>query len=313
MNKLLFLFVVSILSQGAMAEVDVLYGEDNRRDVYQTPNMMHRMLARSTAAMIHASLFVKNQQGAYSLRGVPSLQQAINLCSQEAFASQPAAASCSGFLVGPDTLVTAGHCYIMNSTAEQSCKSFAWVFDFDMKSPSHDPTRFIPENNIYLCKQVIKAELNNRMDFAIIKLDRPVVGRAPLKFRQAGRIHEATPLVVIGHPTGIPTKISIGGRVTRNADMTQFSTTLDTFHGNSGSAVFNATNGLIEGILIQGKNDYIPSNPRNKNSCVVVNRCENNGINCLGGIEEGAVKWGEVVLRIETIAPLLRNVLTQAR
>jgi hypothetical protein len=115
--------------------------------------------------------------------------------------------------------------------------------------------------------------------------------------------------VVIGHPTGLPTKISPEGKITRNVEKYTFSANLDTFHGNSGSAVFDANTGVVEGILIQGRNDYVPSRSNDPKSCMIVNKCDENGKRCSAGNEGGTVAFGEVVLRIETIAGRVKEAL----
>jgi V8-like Glu-specific endopeptidase len=301
------------LALHADAGVNVIYGRDNRQDVYQVMNPLHRRLALSTAGMVSAASFQKSARpNVFDLKGVKTLERGQNICPTEAFAEQPTAATCSGFLVGPDTLITAGHCYKSFATPEQVCRSFVWVFDLDMKSPSHNPLRDIPVSNVYLCKEVVHAELSPTADFAVIKLDRPVVGREPLRFRTSGRVSSSTSLVVIGHPSGLPTKVSSAGRVTKNEDPTRFSTTLDTFHGNSGSAVFDANSGLVEGILIQGKTDYIPASQGDPSSCLVVNKCDENGGNCLSGTESGPIQWGEVVLRLDQVLPHIQRSLNKA-
>lgn len=283
----------------ANASIKVIYGEDNRKDVYQVSNAMHLTLAQATAGMIHLGKVAKSPSaGVLDLSNTSTLEAGQNVCPTEAFSQQLTAATCSGFLVGPDTLVTAGHCFKSFETPESVCKSFAWVFDYNMTSETHDPTKDISIKNVYLCKKVVVAKLDSNDDYAVIKLDRKVLGREPLKFRTSGKIADTTSLVVIGHPSGLPTKISDGGKVTRNVENTRFSTTLDTFHGNSGSAVFDSKTGIIEGILIQGKNDYRPSISGNPWSCKVVNKCSDNGTNCSAGQDNGGVMWGEVVLRI---------------
>lgn len=283
----------------ANASIKVIYGEDNRKDVYQVSNALHLKLTQSTAGMIHLGKVAKTATaGVLDLSNVPTLEAGQNICPTEAFSQQLTAPTCSGFLVGPDTLVTAGHCYKSFDTPENVCKSFAWVFDYNMKSEEHDPTKGISIKNVYLCKKVVMAKLDANLDYAVIKLDRKVLGREPLKFRTTGKIADTSSLVVVGHPSGLPTKISDAGKVTRNIEPTRFSTTLDTFHGNSGSAVFDSTTGVLEGILIQGKNDYRPSISGNPFSCKVVNQCDDNGSNCSAGPDNGPVVWGEVVLRI---------------
>lgn len=306
MKLFLGLTTLFLITFDAFASVKVIYGKDNRQDLYQANNALHKVLAQSTAGMVHAGHFIRSaKEGYFDLQEVPTLEAGQNVCANEAYAQQLTAATCSGFLVGPRTLVTAGHCYTSFDTAENVCKKFAWVFDYDMKSAKHDPTRGIPMSNIYLCKKVVAAQLNSQTDFAVIQLDRPVTGRAPLKIRTAGKLSDSASLVVIGHPSGLPTKIAGDGKITRNSDLNTFATTLDTFHGNSGSAVFDATTGVVEGILIQGKTDYVPSLKSNPNSCKVLNKCDDFGAKCTYGMENGPVKFGEVVLRIETIASII--------
>lgn len=301
MKKLLALTTLA-LATNATAGIDVIYGKDNRQDIYQVTDALHKKLARSSAAMIPVNAFAKSsKQNFFDLKGVPTLERGQNVCASENFAQQPVAATCSGFLVGPDTIVTAGHCYKSFATPEQVCKSFAWVFGYEKASASQDPLKDIAITNVYLCKEVVEAQLSATTDFAVIKLDRPVVGREPLKFRTSGKVANNTSLVVIGNPTGLPTKVSPAGKITRNVDATRFSTTLDTFHGNSGSAVFDAKTGVIEGVLIQGKNDYMPSKKDDPKSCLVVNKCDDNGNNCSAGFEAGPIQWGEVVLRIDQV------------
>jgi V8-like Glu-specific endopeptidase len=292
----------------ANANFDVVYGQDNRLDLYRVTNSLHLTLAASTAGMIPINQIQRSSTpNTFELIGTKTLQEAENVCSGEAYADQPVAPICSGFLVGPDLLVTAGHCYKSFSTPENVCKSFAWVFDYSMKSAGSVPTKNIPLQNIYLCKTVVESQLTPTMDFTIIRLDRKVVGRAPLKIRDSGKVSNSTEFMVIGHPTGLPTKISPHGKITKNTETTTISTTLDTFHGNSGSAVFDAKTGQVEGILIQGKTDYRPSIRGNENSCKTVNKCDENAQHCSYGEEGGTIANGEVVLRIEAIAAKIKK------
>ncbi len=302
------LTLLSVTPAFAVAlEMDVVYGTDNRQEVHQA-SPLHRALSQSTAGMIPLNILKKSSApNTFEIGTLRTLRDAENLCSGEAYADQPTAPICSGFLVGPDLLVTAGHCYKSFSTPENVCKSFAWVFDYKMSPGGANPNKNISLQNVYLCKSIVEAQLSPTMDFSIIRLDRKVVGRNPLKIRESGKVNSATELVVIGHPTGLPTKVSPKGKITKNSEVTTISTTLDTFHGNSGSAVFDAATGLVEGILIQGKTDYRPSIPGNENSCKVVNKCDENARNCAFGNEGGPIANGEVVLRIGVIAGKIKQ------
>jgi V8-like Glu-specific endopeptidase len=108
-------------------------------------------------------------------------------------------------------------------------------------------------------------------DYAFIELDRKVNDRQPLKVRKTGKISKGASLVVIGHPTGLPTKIADGANV-RTLQGKFFVANLDTFGGNSGSAVFNAETEEVEGILVRGETDYVYNSSL---GCQVPNVCSN--------------------------------------
>lgn len=295
--------LVLITSLQVSASNKVVYGEDNRKDVAQVSNPLFLKLASATAAMVKKSQII-NEGSGFSLNFQETLETGnSNVCPSERFSQQPIGALCSGFLVGPDTLITAGHCFDLRmmgySTPEAVCQSFSWVFNYSVNSSNRNPLKgFLPQD-VYSCKKVIKTILSDSQDFAVIQLDRKVVGHEPLKFRSSGKIPDSAKLLVIGHPDGLPSKISDGGKILNNSGSTSFVTTLDTFHGNSGSAVFDATTGVIEGILIQGKTDYTPSS-NGFMSCSVVNVCNEDGLNCVADPTNRNFREpkGETVLRI---------------
>ncbi|CAM9745860.1 unnamed protein product, partial [Chrysoparadoxa australica] len=263
----------------------VIYGDDNRRDVFEVTNPMFLEMARSTAALISTSNLSRSGTTT-KVRG-SALGSARNLCDSEPFKEQPAAANCSGFLVAPNILVTAGHC-IRN---ESQCKGYGYVFGFE--TTTNGQTEYsVPSENVYNCKTLVKTVLNNwgdKMDYAVVELDRPVTGRRPMPFRKTGKVQTGEELVVIGHPSGLPTKIADGAFVRNNSNEVYFSANLDTYGGNSGSAVFNVQTGEIEGILVRGENDYV----RGSNNCTVSNLCPMDGCR------------GEDVTRITNVAEIM--------
>ena len=109
----------------AQAKQKVIYGDDNRRDVYEVTNPMFLEMARSTAALISN----RNLSRSGNMTKVfgRKLGDARRLCQDEPFRDQIASANCSGFLVAPNILVTAGHC-IRN---ESQCNSYSYVFGFE--------------------------------------------------------------------------------------------------------------------------------------------------------------------------------------
>ena len=270
--------VLLLSSMTASAQVmspKVIYGEDDRLDLYEVSDPALVELARSTAAMvpngeIDMPLRSRRWFGPRSKVGPmisgPSLES-LGICPTERFAAQPTAASCSGFLVSDKLLVTAGHCI----TDASDCRNHKWVFDY--KANSADSTSVsLKTENIYNCKKIVETVLDpvTKNDYAVIELDRRVRDRSPLQLRKSGKISEGESIVVIGHPTGLPTKVAAGASV-RSLQGAYFVGNLDTFGGNSGSAVFNAQTLEVEGILVRGETDYVAG----PSGCRVSYRVEN--------------------------------------
>lgn len=241
----------------------IIYGEDNRVDVFESKNPVFQELSKSTAAMIKDiylnEIFLSDQ---IRISGQTLVDE--GMCSTERFSKQLFVADCSGFLVSEDTLVTAGHCVEYLS----DCSYTSWVFDYKVES-SDQKDIFVPQNSIYKCTSIISRDFNpyTKNDYAYVKLDRKVTNRRPLKFRTSGKVSVGDELVVIGHPTGLPTKIADGAKV-RSVSNIYFMANLDTYGGNSGSAVFNVKTEEVEGILVRGGQDYIAAG-----SCLVSNVC----------------------------------------
>lgn len=256
------------LAAPAFAQVDgqVIYGSDDRIDVYQTENSKLRSLADSTVALMQASS-IQNEGGVAKLQTEP-YGTGNGLCKEEPFYDQVTAAFCSGSLVAPDVIMTAGHCV----TSQENCAGIKFVFGFAVKEKDKMPDS-VPAKDVYGCKQLLgREQINDGQDWALVKLDRPVTGHAVLKLNKTGVITNKTPIVVIGHPAGLPTKIAGGAEVRDASKNGYFVANLDTYGGNSGSAVFNAKTGLVEGILVRGEQDYVY-----KGSCRVSNVCPADG------------------------------------
>lgn len=297
MKKLLVLMFLTLVSFRAFSvgldlvdrgPTKSIYGPDNRVLVGDSTNETYRLWAESTAAMLPKEAIGNLLEG-YSFTSNYKLKKRMNLCKDEKFADQVAVALCSGFLVGKDLLVTAGHCV----KSLEDCKNRRWVFDYRAdKLIKTDEVVVLPNKNIYRCKKVVsrrydlkevpvvpfgfaedligryfseeyarvnrerKVKLKSKHDYAVIQLDRAVTDREPLKFRKKGKISNDAELVMIGHPSGLPTVIADGATVRNNKEYYYFKANTDSFAGNSGSAVINADSGEVEGILVRGKTDY---------------------------------------------------------
>ncbi|MBL7644841.1 MAG: trypsin-like peptidase domain-containing protein [Candidatus Hydrogenedentes bacterium] len=232
----------------------VVYGTDDRRDVFEETDADRRALADSTCALVDASNLTEAEDGTFALQTYDYDYYGFEPCEGEPFASQPVAAYCTAFVVGPDLIATAGHCY-----SDSDLPYARFVFGFRMIDGETPRTTF-DADEVYTGVEVVARQLEGDFDYAVIRVDRPIVapGARILRLRGAGTIPEGTRVGVIGHPAGLPTKIAFGDNsVVRASDeVGYFVTNLDTFGGNSGSPVFNADTGLVEGILVRGEEDF---------------------------------------------------------
>lgn len=270
----------------------VIYGNDDRLDLFDVVGTQWHAKAESTVALIQGSKVKAAATGGYSIT-TSKYGASQGLCTSEPFFEQVTSAFCSGSLIGPDLIMTAGHCI----RSASSCQSTKFVFNFAYKVKGEDP-KTVGEDDVYSCKELIHSELNNSTmnDYAIVRLDRPVVGRTPLAIRQSGGVAEGDSLVVIGHPSGLPTKVADGAIVRNNSPQYYFVSNLDTYGGNSGSAVFNKDTGIVEGILVRGATDF-----KYQNGCYVSNVCSDEG--CRG---EDVTRVTEVLKHVDEseLAPL---------
>ena len=243
----------------------IIYGKDDRYEVDKYPNKEFRGLAKSVAGMIKSSKLKKRIADADFYRFTKqTAEDRFELCEEEPYRKQYSLPICSGFLVAPDVLVTAGHCI----EDQIDCDNYKWVFEFK------EGTEKIAKKNVYSCKKIFERDLYaskwKLKDYAVIQLDRPAEDRTPLTFRRKGKAKIGNKLVVIGHPSGLPMKITDNGKIQRmNKEEIwkpistlfkkryYFNANLDTYSGNSGSPVFNRKTKTVEGILVQGGEDYV--------------------------------------------------------
>ena len=237
----------------------VIYGEDDRLDVYQVTdsNLLH--LAQAACVVVFTGEIQNNGDGTYTLLTAPWVSYQGNpLCEDEPFRGQQTLGFCSGYLVGEDIVITAGHCVGFNGVA--SCGTTAFVFNFEQVDESTPPPSVVPEDQVYFCSEIISTQLGDGHDYSVVRLDRPVQDRIPLDIRREGSVALGDPLVVVGHPVTLPKKIA-GGAVVKDPNGTSpwFAANLDTYAGNSGSLVANLIDHRVEGILVRGQSDFTTS------------------------------------------------------
>ncbi len=266
-KTILVIALCYFLSPIAIAKIQnkVVYGDDNRQEFFQVRRSDLREVADSTAAVVRSSSLTPKSDGTTDIRS-ETFQKMAGLCSTERFASQPSGAFCSAFLVGDDMIATAGHCIDI-----ARCPQSSFVFAYRMSQTGEAPNS-VSSSEIYHCQAVLEREQTGEQDYALVKLDRPVRGHRILTLAK-DPVAVGDTVVTIGHPSGIPTKITDNG-VVRSTKPEFFTANLDTYGGNSGSAVLDQNTLQVVGILVRGESDFVYDRI---NKCSVTNRCPDDG------------------------------------
>ena len=249
----LALSALPAIAQGAPGP-KVIYGTDDRIDVYQETSPVRLAWAAATCGLVSTSNLSLNGDGTYTLLTDDFIVLGRVPCEGEPFANQPTAANCSGFLAAEDVVATAGHCMDTGRL-----NSYRYVFGFQ-KLDANTPVTTLQADQVYSGIAIVERRYEGSFDYTVVRLDRPVTapGAAPLPIRRSGVIPLGAQVGVIGHPTGLPLKLSFGDDtvVYNNTSESHFVANLDTYGGNSGSPVFNVSTGLVEGVLVRGAKDY---------------------------------------------------------
>jgi V8-like Glu-specific endopeptidase len=233
-----------------------IYGEDNRNLVSEMdPNFdfLEINQARSVFAQIPKWTVNFEDQAVIKIEA-KNLAEGFNFCPWEKYAQLPVVASCSAFLVGPDLILTAGHCI----KDKVECANNYWVLDYNDNAGFLNSNKVVTftKDKVYSCSKILSWSNNPKLDYALIKLNRKVTDRSALAIRRTGKIDNSDALFVIGHPLGLPKILANKANVRNNSLNYTFLTTADTFSGNSGSPVINPVTHLVEGILIKGDEDF---------------------------------------------------------
>ncbi|MCO5113567.1 MAG: serine protease [Bdellovibrionaceae bacterium] len=300
----------------------VVFGMDDRTEIYNSPTL-NREVSPAIALLVSPVFLISDPLG--FLMDFPKISDSseVALCKGERFYGQPTASvSCTGFLVASDLLITAGHCMthynttITNGMTPQ-CSDFKWAFDYKYENAAKPLSALISTENIANCKEVIYANFMYEMndpsdssktihgeDIALIRLDRHI-HRPALKVQTLVKQNET--IATVGHPTGLPQKATLNGRVLDTTTHPYYFTmNLDVFGGNSGSPILNSKNEAI-GVIVRAfpSLDYIYSE---KDQCSRPNKCTPDLKTCDDKDEkEGTVMYSHGQFISNEILELIKN------
>ncbi|MGZ3789974.1 MAG: trypsin-like serine peptidase [Bacteriovorax sp.] len=263
MGRLLFftilLFQFSQRTSAGLIKIQdkAIYGNDDRRFIDASSNQTMKELSKSIALIVSQDFIEKKMFSSLIKAQLLSDTEGVNVCRDEKFANHHSVNSCTGFLIAPDLVASAGHCFL----SADDCANKKIIFNVRVEN-EEEKGYGIANHSIYECSEIVKShysadDAQDVQDFAVIRLKKKVTARRPLKLRIKGEIEKLDQVFMIGHPLGLPLVSTANARVTDISDPHFFKATLDSFEGNSGSPVFNSKTFDVEGILVRGEDDFL--------------------------------------------------------
>lgn len=267
-------FLLIFFSPRSWAIQKTIYGPDNRYDYYKETDPLKKELAQSIFGQVSNRMLFKKGEFYY-----PTVQRTYGegnrLCQKnDPFYEQQTLATCTAFLVAPSILATAGHCVVRKS----DCDNSIWVKNYILENNNQTAVNKFHEKDVYHCKRILVQELDSetKSDFALIELDQEVNDIKALELSEKNENMTGEKIFIMGHPSGLPLKISDDAYIFSETPF-YFSSNLDSFHGNSGSPVFNQLSLEVEGILVRGNDDFYKTTM----GCQTLNICTEDGKQCL--------------------------------
>lgn len=305
MKTLGVLFFSSILFFNSISFA-FIFGRDDRKEIY-TDSYLNKNIGPAVGIMTSPVFLTEIQNGFQMDFDSISSSSNVGLCEGELFSHQPTTTvNCSGFLVAPDLLLTAGHCMNhlemdMVNGMTNYCSDFVWVFDYKYESKSLIKTAF-PKENVAQCKKILYAKLKYTAptdhsaavfgdDIALIQLDRKL-NRPYLKLSTSENFKVGQRVYTVGYPTGLPLKITPNGKIKDNTFENFFTSSLDILGGNSGGPVLNESHEVI-GVVARAfpDIDYVYSE---KKECSVPASCSEDLKNCAHLTDEHEIEYSHI-------------------
>lgn len=251
--SIVLIWMAISLQVNARTGLESIYGIDNRVFIHSKMDAILLKQSKAIALIVDNENLTKRFFRS-TLLG-KTLQENVQLCSDEKFSTKPSIKSCTGFLVKSNILLTAGHCIV----DENDCENKKIIFDvLDSPSKLSNSNRTVLTNNVYGCKSIIARGQDGNSDFSLIQLDKTITDRTPLEYNKSSLMSRPASVYMIGHPYGLSQMLSRSTKVrAEDSGDLIFKASINSFQGNSGSPVFNSETHKVEGVLINGQEDLV--------------------------------------------------------
>ncbi|HBE88030.1 MAG TPA: hypothetical protein DDW67_02690 [Elusimicrobia bacterium] len=241
------IFLLLSLPLSAAAGNKTIYGDDSRLDFFEVTNGLERAAMMKAVSIFRATALEEDGDG-FKVKGSVFGSEARRLCPGQRFFEQRGASYCSGTLIGPDLVLTAGHCMGEKEKPANRCDTARFVFGFAVERRGEVPER-VSAADVYSCSKVEIYSYDGRTDFAVVRLDRAVSGRTPANIYTRELPAEGRRIFTVGGPYGLPLKVLNDATVRAvEEEKGWFRTNLDSSGGNSGGGVFSSLTGLLLGV-----------------------------------------------------------------
>lgn len=260
----LLAFVFSITCEA------VIYGESSLIEVGELQNEKVQNQAKAVAGVFK---YFNSPENSLQRFGHGRRLTHKTVCAEEEFSNQPIESVATAFLIDENHLLTVGHAVGSSSICKDSIFfAFNYLWDGTKVSP-------LKGEDLFFCKAVVASQYNG-IDYAIVELDRKVVGIEPLELDLEHISYAGEEIYTIGHPLQLPKKYADGTMRNHPEENSNYLTAeLDSFRGNSGSPIFSKTTNKVIGILKDGEVDF--ELDENK-FCYMFKKCPEDGHTCRG-------------------------------